>query len=248
VKPCVSRSRLWRCTSWRDVAVQPREAQCRCDHVTRATVRCLRHGKRDGDGEAAQAFAAWPRVLDDQLRAASGHSAMGVIGRARDLGLFFELLRRRFCGRSEAKRGCRGMTGGRGRSRGGAGASSRHGIRDSSSRSSGKRSKSLIYDDGTLLLLKEEFGFESCALRGGLSELREGQDGNAQDMLLLQAVLMVQFMDSVELVLDTEEAAEFGEFGEVPGHPIDMGEEDPLGDPCEDIMMSVLWDSGKMVE
>jgi hypothetical protein len=112
-------------------------------------------------------------------------------------------------------------------------------MRDSSSRSSGKRSKSLMYEDGTLLLFSEEL--ESCALSGGLSEFLDGHDGNAQDMLLLQDVLMVQFMESDELVLETDDAAELGELGEVPGQPMDMGDDGIFGDACGNNMVTVMW-------
>ena len=77
--------------------------------------------------------------------AASGDSAIGVMVDV-ILGCFLELRLLLERGRSDAKRGRSGIAGA---TRGGAGACSKYGTALSSSRSSGKRSKSLIKALGT---------------------------------------------------------------------------------------------------
>jgi hypothetical protein len=65
-------------------------------------------------------------------------------------------------------------------------------------------------------------------MRGGLSEVLEGQDGNAQDMLFVYELLMVQLLEDFELVLETEDEADPVEEGEEQGQPIDIGEDEVI--------------------
>lgn len=172
-----------------------------------------------------------------------GHSAMGVIGLVICLTVFLELRRRCLRGRSGAYSGWSGMamTGGRGSSRGVAGASCRTGRLAYSSSRSQRRSKSLMNELGTLLL---EEGVEhplraSFALRSGLKELREGQEGYAQVRLFVEeeACIVHDAPKMLEPVLETEDVVEFEAEGEVPGQPMEMGDED-FG---EDMIVYCMW-------
>lgn len=139
--------------------------------------------------------------------AISGDSAMGDIGLEERLVFFPELrLRCSFFGFGWAKSGCRGIaTAGRGMSLGGAGASWRKGA-SPSSKSSRKRSASLMKALGAPVVYCERAG-------------PVGQLGKAQAILLLEDAEMFR-------------AGEDSDRAEGEGQPIEMGDEeaDELGE------------------
>jgi hypothetical protein len=65
-------------------------------------------------------------------------------------------------------------------------------------------------------------------MSGGLSELLEGHDGNAQDRLFVYELLIVQLQDDFELVLETDEEADPDDESDEPGQPIDIGDDEVI--------------------
>ena len=159
--------------------------------------------------------------------AASGDSAIGVMALG-SLDCLRELLRFLLRGRSGAKRGRSGIAGA---ALGGAGASSRTGTALSSSRSSGNRSKSLMYALGTSKLLLE-YGTSRWALKVGDRVLLDGHEGNAQVrtlLLLVEAKENASHVLELELLVDEKELERDPE-DEALDQPIDMGELDAFGE------------------
>jgi len=68
----------------------------------------------------------------------------------------------------------------------------------------------------------------------GERELREGHEGKAQEREFELVVEVFQLPEIVDDVEEIEEDSEFGEVGEVPGQPIEIGDDDPLGDEVVD--------------